>query len=173
MASGMSIKKQRPRTWIPLDTNFEKDDKIRACSPTAIVLYVFGLSRAGCENNNGYIRKKSIHTFGVRNYMKAVNELIEQALWVEEGDDYRIAAWHRWNPSTEEKAIISTKRSIAGSKGGRSSSASRYDSSVSNQDTTRTEGEPFGTEKKRKEERRRDETPGNANFRLPKGSVLQ
>jgi hypothetical protein len=108
------------RFFVPLDVNYQLDDKIMSAGYVAECLYVRALAyckRAGME---GHIKNSQLRALALglpSQPAKHANTLVEVGLWDRTSEGYYIAGWLNHNLSNgelaEQKAKIRAK-SIAG-----------------------------------------------------------
>lgn len=98
------------RFFVPLDVNYQMDDKLMCAGPLAECIYVRALAFSKRASTEGRIRRAHLRVLGVgiRNATRHAEILVECGLWTTDGDGWYIVGWLNHNLSndalTEEKA---------------------------------------------------------------------
>ena len=108
------------RFFVPLDVNYQLDDKIMSAGYVAECLYVRALAYCKRAGTEGRIKRSQLRALALGlpgRPAKHADVLVEVGLWGTDDDGYRISGWLNHNLSndqmTEQKAKIRVK-SIAG-----------------------------------------------------------
>lgn len=98
------------RFYVPLDVNYQMDDKLMCAGPLAECIYVRALAYSKRATTEGRIRQAHLRVLGagIRHAEKHVAALVEVGLWDPTEDGWYIVGWLNHNLSndalTEEKA---------------------------------------------------------------------
>jgi hypothetical protein len=114
------------RLWVPLDVDFQHDDRVSALSLEAEVLYLRSLALAKRLGTDGRIRRSQLGPLSDKCKSAPedlADELVGEELWAleEHGDPrrdrYRIVAWDRWNEPIEAEDRVRAGKSRGGKLG--------------------------------------------------------
>lgn len=92
------------RTWIPLDVNFTREDKVLEAGWPAARLYLAALGHLyGTGAADGRLTRKVVSTLGVSGWENLAGRLIKAGLWADpDPDTFQVVAWDEWNEVSPE-----------------------------------------------------------------------
>lgn len=104
--------------FVPLDVEYDSDDKMIEAGPMAELLYVRGMAFAKRTGSDGNIRKSQLVIVGraIPNAGKQAHALVRVGAWVETDDGWHIAAWLKRNKPMAEIAADKQRRKAASQK---------------------------------------------------------
>lgn len=86
--------------YIKLGTRYYRDPAILAANERtgglAEVLFLRGLAQCGADETEGHITKASLSFLGVRNAPRIAAVLVDEKLWEEIPDGWRVRSWVKW-----------------------------------------------------------------------------
>lgn len=88
-------------SWSRLDDGYWSDPDLEPVSLAALGVFSRSLSYCGCHNTDGHV-PGSTALFLARGQKKLLKELVDAALWEEEGADYKVRSFLAYNPSRAE-----------------------------------------------------------------------
>jgi general stress protein YciG len=110
-----------PRTYVKLHGGFFRNRKARAVGKDGRELYLAGLCYAGDALTDGIIPKNILALVALEAEVKptTAKKLVDNGMWIDEGDHYRIHDYDDWQRSAADAKTLSEKRAEAGKKGGK------------------------------------------------------
>jgi len=106
--------------WARVDDNFLIHERTRGLSAAAVAMYVGGLSYAGRMLTDGLLPANMpdmvCACWRVPTPRRAVAELEEHGLWIQEGDGWRVHDFLQYNKSREEVLADREKWGALGGK---------------------------------------------------------
>lgn len=114
------------RLWVPLDVDFQDDDRMVGVSAEAELLFLRSLALAKRLASDGRIRVAHLRRLSDKlsgSAEKYAEELIDAGLWECEGtpgasdERFVIASWLRWNAAADEIDDVRERKSAGGKLG--------------------------------------------------------
>lgn len=104
--------------FVPLDVEYDSDDKMIEAGPMAELLYVRGMAFAKRTGSDGNIRRSQLVIVGrsIPSAAKHAAALVRVGAWVETADGWHIAAWLKRNKPMAEIAADKHRRKAASQK---------------------------------------------------------
>lgn len=104
--------------FVPLDVEYDSDDKMIEAGPMAELLYVRGMAFAKRTGSDGNIRRSQLVIVGraIPNASKQAHALVRVGAWVETDEGWHIAAWLKRNKPMAEIAADKHRRKAASQK---------------------------------------------------------
>lgn len=109
--------------WVPLDANYEDDDKIAAVSALAELVFIRSLALAKRLGTDGAIARPQLRRLDDKlddvggDRSAIAKELVEAGLWTETDNGWQIASWTTWNRTTADVEALTTRKSAGGKLG--------------------------------------------------------
>lgn len=116
-------------TWVRLDEQFAQHPKVVRVGPLGMALHVAALCYCNQYLTDGFIPKAAARTlidfedFGGVNQI--INTLVNNCLWDEEADGYRLHDYHDYQPTKQQVIELRTKKQAAGVAGGKASAKAK------------------------------------------------
>ena len=90
--------------FVPLDVEYDSDDKIILAGPLAELLYIRSLAFCKRTMKNGIVSRTQLIVIsrGLKSPAKLAAKLVEVGLWIDAGDKWTIPAWSKRNKLAED-----------------------------------------------------------------------
>jgi len=105
--------------YVPLDVEYDSDDKLILAGPMAELLYVRGLAFCKRTMSNGDITRAQLAVVGrgIPSAAKHASALVETGAWLDQGDRWHVAAWLKRNKSVAEIKQDKANKKVASEMG--------------------------------------------------------
>lgn len=105
--------------FVPLDVEYDSDDKIIEAGPLAELLYIRSLAFCKRTMKNGVVMKSQLVVIsrGLDGATTLARRLVKVGLWMDEGDKWTIPAWGKRNKLAEDIVADKEAKKLASIKG--------------------------------------------------------